>query len=37
MRRVIDGIDLTTLAIPFYMLFMALELLSLRFFPDPVE
>nr|WP_223297427.1 sterol desaturase family protein [Catenulispora acidiphila] len=33
----IDGIDLTTLAIPFYVLFMALELLSLRFFPDPVE
>ena len=37
MRLVIDGIDLTTLAIPFYALFMALELLSLRFFPDPVE
>ncbi|ACU69274.1 fatty acid hydroxylase [Catenulispora acidiphila DSM 44928] len=37
MRLVIDGIDLTTLAIPFYVLFMALELLSLRFFPDPVE
>jgi sterol desaturase/sphingolipid hydroxylase (fatty acid hydroxylase superfamily) len=37
MRRVIDGIDLTTLAIPFYVLFMALELLSLRFFPDPGE
>ncbi|GAA2057473.1 sterol desaturase family protein [Catenulispora yoronensis] len=33
----IDGIDLTTLAIPFYVLFMALELLSLRFFPDPGE
>ena len=43
MRRVTDGlrlfngIDLTTLAIPFYVLFMTLELLSLRFFPDPGE
>ena len=34
MRRVVE---LTTLAIPFYVLFMALELLSLRFFPDPGE
>ncbi|WP_344654938.1 sterol desaturase family protein [Catenulispora subtropica] len=37
MRLVIHGIDLTTLAIPFYILFMALELLSVRFFPDPTE
>jgi len=37
MRSVIHGIDLTTLAIPFFVLFMALELLSVRFFPDPGE
>jgi sterol desaturase/sphingolipid hydroxylase (fatty acid hydroxylase superfamily) len=34
---VIAGIDITTLAIPAYVLLMALELLSFRFFPDPGE
>ena len=35
--RVIFGIDLTTLAIPAYVLLLALEMLSFRFFPDPDE
>ena len=37
MPHVIHGIDLTTLAIPAYILLMTLEVLSFRFFPDPGE
>jgi sterol desaturase/sphingolipid hydroxylase (fatty acid hydroxylase superfamily) len=37
MPHVIHGIDLTTLAIPMYILLMTLEVLSFRFFPDPGE
>jgi sterol desaturase/sphingolipid hydroxylase (fatty acid hydroxylase superfamily) len=36
-RDVILGIDLTTLAVPLYVVFLALELVSYRFFPDPGE